>query len=653
MSKEFRKLLVWWALIAIALAAAVVGFFYVHSPASNDVDVQRSGTERADQRLKRDPRLVRRHLRQLALALGKATHGLNPVSGSVRSSETGEPIPGAQVTLEGALGGRFHGTADDRGNYAIKVPPGVYRAFASAEGYVAAGSAGFSRHPHPPRVSDAEDPLPELAPFLDVTEPRAGVDLELRGGAVIRGVVRDPNGDPVAGAVVAGRLFGWEGRHTRVVSGADTTLSGGDGNFRIQVPAGSVELAASHDDYAGVADNASSMVHVSPGDERDVELILVRGCVIEGQVVDRSGMPIRDGAIELWTGRSFPDSYEPAGTFANGRFRYTYTGTGLVRLKAWPWKSTHSEPQDFDCSDGTIHDDVLFVVPDKAPDLTGVVVDMDGRPVPGAYLDLLPLEIDGLAQQERADAGGEFAFFSQPAGRHVLSAYVPGEGVAAIEISVPARAVRLELGGTGGIEGTVTGLQSGSFTFIAERCLEGDGGDEWPVVGMRTSTTATRMVRVVDGSFFIDDLPACTLQAIARTPDAEQHVSIRVRADADAKLDLDLSAPVVKTVSGTVYDANGDPAPHVNVMRRLNFRLNMRFPMASFAETDEAGRYEIKTYAGDTLVFSGQGGQATAPVADDRSTHERIDAELTRVPSLDSFEEHLDQLFARPLDIHL
>jgi len=631
MTSEKRRMAIWWTLIAVVVIAGVVGFFCIRSTPAGDDGSQPAAAAR-DDRLRRDPRLVRRHLRQLALALGKATQGLNRVSGTVTSSDTGEPIAGARITLEGALGGRFQATTDAGGSYAVSVPPGVYHAYARAEGYVATGSAGFSRHPHPPSAAEASATLPELAPLLDVTEPRDGVDLELRGGATIRGVVRDPNGDPVADAVVAGRLFGWEGRFTRLVTGTDTAVTGGDGSFRIEVPAGSVELAAAHEDYAGTTDDGSSLVHVSPGDEREVELTLRRGCIVEGQVVDRSGMPIPDGAIEAWTGRSFPRSYEPAGTFENGRFRYAYTGTGLLRLKAWPWKSTHSEPMDFDCREGSVFDDVLFVVPDKEPDLTGVVVDADGAPVPGAFLDLLPLADDGLAQQERADSSGEFAFFSQPAGRHVLSAYVPGEGVAAIELNVPARDVRLQLGGTGGIEGTVTGMVSGSFTFVAEHCMAGGAGGGWPVVGMRTSAPIARLVRVEQGSFFIDDLPACTLQATVLTPHSAEHVSVQVRADDDTALHLDLTRPEVVTVGGTVTDDTGEPAPHVDVGRIYGLAQRERFPLASFAETDQDGRYEIQAYAGDMLSFRSPRGFAMAPVPGDSAADARVDIELTPLP---------------------
>jgi hypothetical protein len=322
-------------------------------------------------------------------------------------------------------------------------------------------------------------------------------------------------------------------------------------------------------------------------------------------------------------------------------------------MKAWPWKSTHSEPQDFDCSDGARFDDVLFVIPNKEPDLTGVVLDMDGLPVPGAFLDLLPLHHDGLAQQERADRDGGFAFFSQPAGRHVLSAYVPGEGVAAIEVSVPARQVTLQLGGTGGVEGTVEGIDTGSFTFVVEQCLEGVGSDEWPVVGMRTSATATRLVRVEQGRFFIDDLPACNLRAIARTPAAEQHITIRVRTDVDAQLSLDLAEPVVVTVGGTVYDSDGSPAPYTDVHPIFNPgpRASLRrFPLRGFATTDTEGRYEIQAYAGDTLAFQGPRGHAMVQVPGDGSADERIDVDLTPLAplhpraDLQALNQHLEAL---------
>jgi hypothetical protein len=215
----------------------------------------------------------------------------------------------------------------------------------------------------------------------------------------------------------------------------------------------------------------------------------------------------------------------------------------------------------------------------------------------------------------------------------VLSAHVPGEGVAAVEIAVPARGVRLQLGGTGGIEGRVRGLASGSFTFTVEHCLAGGAGGEWPVVGMRTAAASSQLVHVDGGSFLIDDLPACTLQAVVRTANREQHVSVQVRADREASLELDLSEPVVTTVHGTVYDAEGHPAPHTDVRRAVDATAGSRFPLPAFAETDADGRFEIDVHAGDTLVFFGPRGQATLMVGTAAGARrQRVDVSLTPLP---------------------
>jgi hypothetical protein len=627
-----------WTVVALVLAAAVIGLFCLRDdqPHEDRAPATTARAVRADRALARDPRLVKQRLRQLALALAKQTEQLVSISGTVRSSGTGEPIADAQVLLAG-IANKWKSRTDGQGNYTVRVPMGIYRAYAQAEGYVAAGSAGFQRHPRPPSADDAGAPLPELAPLLDAGADRSGVDLELRGGGTILGQVRDPFGDPVAGAVIAGRLFGFEGKHTRLVSGGDTAIAGNDGSFRLQVPAGSVELVASHRDFAGLDDASNRIIHLSPGDEREIELTLAEGCVIEGQVVDRQGMSAGDGAIEIGTGMSFPHEFKPAGTFTDGRFRYTYTGGGQVRLKAWPWKSTHSKPQDFDCSDGARHDDVTFVIDPIAPDVEGVVVAEDGEPIPGAYLDLLPIEHGGLAQQERADDAGEFAFFSHPPGRYVLSAHVPHEGVAATEVTVPVRGVRLELSGTGSITGEARGLDTGSFVFVIDECTAGTDGHRWPVVGQRTTAQARRLVRVEDGRFRIDDLPVCDLRAVARTVDREHYVTVQVRADREARLDLDLGPPVVKTVHGTVRDADGDPAPHADVTRipaePFNVQTGLRRQLPQRAETDGAGRYEIQVLAGETLRFFSPRGYARASVGASKAARERIDVTLSPLPA--------------------
>ena len=85
-------------------------------------------------------------------------------------------------------------------------------------------------------------------------------------------------------------------------------------------------------------------------------------------------------------------------------------------------------------------DSVRLVVrpePDSLPPLASepFVISGTGRVVRARLDGLTPgaryayaFEAGGAAQQERADASGEFGFFQVPGGAYQLSVYVPGEG---------------------------------------------------------------------------------------------------------------------------------------------------------------------------------------------------------------------------------
>ncbi len=461
------------------------------------------------------------------------------IRGTIYSGATGAGIPGAHVTLA-STSTRFEAEAGADGSWAARVPAGVYRVSARAEGHVDLARAPLERLPGPVSAAAGRSSPLDLAPIVVADSDRSGVDLFLVPGARIHGTVRDGAGNPVAGSVVRG--VGFEGlEHSiRVAAGTDTAMTGADGAYAIDVPVGPVVLEASHDDFAGLAREEDGLVFVSAGDDITLDLVLSDGCVITGTVEGSGGVP-RDGALERWIGGPPPVDFRPAGRFEAGRFRYATSETGPVRLRAWPWKSAPSSAEDFDCRPGARFDGVVFVVPDVLPDISGSVVTVDGEPVAGAHIDIMPLDPGGLPQQERADEQGEWAVFTQPAGRYVVTAFVPGEGAASERVRVPSRDVRLALSGTGAVQGAATGLEDGSFTLLIDTCRLWD--DPWPVFGQLFERSPARVVSVKGGRFLVDDLPACRIDATAVAAGRRTHASFSVVADETIEIDLDFGAP--------------------------------------------------------------------------------------------------------------
>src|SRR5207302_7105579 len=116
--------------------------------------------------------------------------------------------------------------------------------------------------------------------------------------------------------------------------------------------------------------------------------------------------------------------------------------------------------------------DVVFRLPDNGPDIAGVLVDHAGEPVGFAFIDFAPLDRAGIAQQERTDATGHWEVYNMPPGRYRAVAHVDGRGIITQTVVSPRDGVRLELGGTGRLEGTTTRLASGSFEMLLGSCVD-------------------------------------------------------------------------------------------------------------------------------------------------------------------------------------
>jgi len=447
-------------------------------------------------------------------ALGKVRYrpgGLFEVSGTIRDYDTHAPIPGAEMVLAGPLG-ENSAFADDDGHYSILVHPGPYRSFARADGYIAVGERPMERVPSQPDANQIGLPEGHIAPALDVDRDHAGVDIFLTGAAEIYGTVYDAYGAPIPEAlVVAERASHGSSGVTRPVLGTHIDETDLDGTYHLTVPAGFITIDATHIAYAGIRSNRSRVV--APGDRVRMDLTLAQGCIIAGTAVDSNGYRVDEGSLERRIGGIPPNDYAPAARIdPQGDFRLSLTEEGDVTLRAWPWKSGPSQPQTFNCYDGARYEGVVLVAQDLDADLEGSVVDADGEPIAHAFVDILPLEGGGMAQQERADKFGEWAVYQLPAGPYRVQAHIPGKGVAAEIIDVPARGVRLELGGTGSLTGRVLGIDEGVFTMIVSECAITDT-DGLPIAQFDDVSMPDMklLVPVAAGEFRVDGLPACTV----------------------------------------------------------------------------------------------------------------------------------------------
>ncbi len=246
---------------------------------------------------------------------------------------------------------------------------------------------------------------------LDVGEDRAAaaeIRLPAREAVTVSGVVRDIDGEPIAGARVD-------------VSGHPTrgTTTDAHGRFRMSATSGErLSLLARKAGRVGVVD----ALPVPAGGLRDVALTLIRPGAIVGRVVDPAGQPVVDASVVLGGGGA------PARTDDDGRFRLRGARPGRTSLVV-----------DAGASGGCRLNDVAI-----DPDETTDVADVRLRPVgaivgrieaaPGVPVDRIGIALRAVGGRTppvrrgaSTSADGRFRIAGVGPGRYRIAAWVGGQ----------------------------------------------------------------------------------------------------------------------------------------------------------------------------------------------------------------------------------
>lgn len=451
------------------------------------------------------------------------------VRGTVIDRRTGAPVPDVDVVFADGTS-EASTVTDEAGRYSLTVPAGRYRAFVEGAGVVSTAPPTSERLPARPGPGEVAVPRLDLAPALELRASVDGVDLEVDLAGKVRGRVVDVAGAPIAGAIVRA----WPidaARASRPVRGSDVAETDAAGAFELELAADRYRLDAFHDHHGGVA--TATIVTVDPRAVIEAELTMHAGCVISGRVVRADGQPVAGGALERSGSDDDDDaSFAPAGELAaDGSFVWSTVDPMSLRLRAWPWRSPPSPARRFECTDGARYTDVVLVIPDAAPDLSGRVVTADGRPAPFAFIDVRGEAPDAPSQQERADADGAWAVYALPPGTYRVTTSVDGDGAAVARVQAPADAVDLRLSGTGALEGAVTGLGDGPLTLTVLLCAR--DADE-------IALDLRRAVTVTGGRYRVDGLPACDLVVQFEQGERRTLLEAQVAPGRASSLDVDL-----------------------------------------------------------------------------------------------------------------
>jgi len=455
---------------------------------------------------------LRAHRSGALPAAGIRRDGTVMISGTVIDRQAGAAVGDVEVVFRSEAGEESIIAGAD-GAYRIELTRGTYRAFVRDDRVLSVGRPDHQRLPSGPDADAVGLPDESAMPIVVATHDTDHVDLAVVRGGTIYGHVRDREGTPIARAIVRARGV------RKPVLGTDVVETDASGAFSLRVPIGMWHLDATHPSYAGPSDSDGVWLR-SGGERAEQDLVLVAGCVITGRVLTAAGATAGEGAIEKRWGSTELEFSPTEKIAADGTFRWVTTEPDdEVTLRAWPWKSPPSPARTFACRDGARFDDVVFRLPSRGPDIEGTLADAAGNPVALAYIDLAPLDPGGISQQERTDVDGKWAVFQMPAGRYQVTAYAPGRGAVSTVISAPQTGVKLALGGTGKLEGTIP-IENGSFEVRIFGCTF-DGR-------MVTVPDDARIVGVVGGKFSLENLPACTLSINATWNTIQQQLVVTI-----------------------------------------------------------------------------------------------------------------------------
>jgi len=310
-----------------------------------------------------------------------------PVRGRVRDG-SGAPIPFALVLAETVACGVTIGPvqADATGTYTLTLPAGDYAIRSSKDSHAAT-----------------------QIQWLTVSGPADGIDftIPLPMHYTLSGIVRDGNGQPLAGAAVNAWTCGQPGSST-------TTLY--DGSYSLELTAGAYTILAAKTGYSA----QSRSVAIS-ADRGNIDFALplsplASAYTVYGYVTGNNSLPIGNAYVRIANEGTSDSSW----TGNCGLYRLTVNQPGVYVIQAGASGYATSLSRTIVLPPSRPDVDVALL-PDSTPRYTvsGNVRDDRGQPVAGS--DVQVCSDDGMpCQRTTADSAGRYSF-NLTAARYVVT----------------------------------------------------------------------------------------------------------------------------------------------------------------------------------------------------------------------------------------
>jgi protocatechuate 3,4-dioxygenase beta subunit len=313
--------------------------------------------------------------------------------------------------------------------------------------------------------------------------PADGVAVVLRPAGRLRGRVVDARGRPIEGARVmaypddrpvlsAERMLARQQRPSWAVSGAD-------GRFLIEdVEPGTLRVAAEAESFQQAS---LSGLELAAGGEREIEIVLETGAVVEGRVTTADGVPVVSASVgvtprrDLGMSGSLVSSGNSSGaTDAEGRYRVEGAAVGPASITVY----YDGRPRLNKSVEVRPGDNVFDLVLERGFEVSGQVVGADGTGVAGAVLDLQAaprpgfsaFSHGGMSAQAVSRGDGTFTLTNVAAGRYKVTASREGFAAASsevFEVDDDVAGLLLELGRGATLKGRLLGLEPDELGTLA------------------------------------------------------------------------------------------------------------------------------------------------------------------------------------------